>query len=649
MLTVAAMASHPEYALHTLVTGNSGDAVVDRAEMVSRAEQQRLLPNTLLVCSPDAVDTGQAAAWLQVLAEQRAAGLVIADPSAQEIPAALLTAAHQAAFPLLHSTVPPAHWRRTLIPRVTEHRRQAADQHAARLSHLLDQLTASEDGFMGTGLIAWLARELDAEVELAPGRGHEDPVAPGNGSARPSGRRAVCCQPVGATGQVLTAHRALTAWTAPETDLIRRAAAVMALPAQRETHSAAKVKNSIRAVRLAVFQALMTGQIEAAQRILSFLSPWVLDAEGAQVGLVDCGAAPRSDQRRDEGFARQRDEVFARVEARIGDIGLAVRCPAFDGHVIVVAPHPDPSAYEAPAITALRSFVADGGPHLSLGISPVLPMVEIADGYGMAYEAIATARISPGRAAVATPAPGLLDALPQAAAQQWATSLLRPVLSQKGADYNLATVARVLEFEVAAVSKIFGIHRNTLSRRLRSTMQATGLNSARALDRITLSLALQIHAMHGPAPSHPVTHPVPGLADLLADPQVTAWATDTLAPLRQEQSDRRTLSGETITLTLRTWASQDFRVDAAAQFLDLRSTTVRGHIRAAEGLLGLVLLSSAGHLSGEEDGPRKQNGLRNLAAALHAMAGSPQLTLPDPTQPGTVPVNRGRGSKRASE
>ncbi|MFE4673515.1 hypothetical protein [Streptomyces sp. NPDC056723] len=351
-------------------------------------------------------------------------------------------------------------------------------------------------------------------------------------------------------------------------------------------------------------------------------------------------------QQFDEGLARRRDEVFARIEARIGDIGLAVRCPVFDGHVIVVAPHPDPSTHEAPAITALRSFVADRGTYLSLGMSPVLPMVEIADGYGMAYEAIAAAWISGSRAALATTAAGLLGALPQAAALQWATSLLGPVLSQTGAAQYLPPVAMALEFEVAGASKIFAIHRNTLSRRVRSTMQATGLDSARALDRITLSLALLIHTMRGPAPAQSAPHPVPGLADLLADPRVTPWATDTLAPLRQEHSDQRTLRSETINLTVRTWASQDFRVDAAAKALGLRSTTVHKHIHAAEGLLCLMLLSPAGHVTGKEEGPGKQYGLRNLAAALHARSGFPPLALPDPTQPDILPANRGRDSKR---
>ncbi|WP_327576970.1 hypothetical protein [Streptomyces sp. NBC_00145] len=286
---------------------------------------------------------------------------------------------------------------------------------------------------------------------------------------------------------------------------------MMALPARREAPSAAKVQESIRALRLSVFQALMAGQIEAVQRILSPLNgPRCGDDAGMHRRLwrrpLDEGFERVRDlvfaQQFDEGLARRRDEVFAPIEARIGDIGLAVRCPVFDGHVIVVAPHPDPSTHEAPAITALRSFVADGGTYLSLGMSPVLPMVEIADGYGMAYEAIATARISGSRAAPATTAAGLLGALPQAAALQWATSLLGPVLSQKkGAAQYLPPVAMALEFEVAGASKIFAIHRNTLSRRVRSTMQATGLDSARALDRITLSLALQIHTMHGPAPA----------------------------------------------------------------------------------------------------------------------------------------------------
>ncbi|PZT72196.1 MULTISPECIES: helix-turn-helix domain-containing protein [unclassified Streptomyces] len=363
----------------------------------------------------------------------------------------------------------------------------------------------------------------------------------------------------------------------------------------------------------------MTGHIESAQRILGPLSPGLLDTEDAQIAIIDCAAGPR-------------DEVFARVKSRLDDEGngLAVRCPAFEGHIIVVAPRPDPGAPEAPAVARLRTLVADNG-LLSLGISPVLPVEEIGNGYSMAYDAIATARISPTRAATATGTPGLLEALDPAGARQWATALLSPVLGRRGGDQQLSTVGLGLEFEVSAASRILGIHRNTLSRRVRGMLQATGLDPDRTLDRISLSLALQIHALHGPAP-RPAAGTVPGLAGLVDREPVTTWAAAALAPLRQDHTDRRTTDGG----TLRAWAALDFRVDATARETGLYAATVRSHIRTAEGQLDWMLLSAlpTGHLTTDEDAPRKQSGLRHLAVALQATPGSPPLRLPDPVHAG---------------
>ncbi|KIF04050.1 hypothetical protein PL81_20885 [Streptomyces sp. RSD-27] len=164
-------------------------------------------------------------------------------------------------------------------------------------------------------------------------------------------------------------------------------------------------------------------------------------------------------------------------------------------------------------------------------------------------------------------------------------------------------------------------------------LRATGLATDRTADRITLSLALQIHALHGPA-TDPAPHPTPALAHLLAQPPVTDWAATALAPLGQERTDQRTTSSDTLARTLRTWAHEDFRVETTAQRLNLYPATVRGHIRTAEALLGWMLLSHlpTGLLPDGKDAPGKQSGLRNLAVALQAGPGTPRTTLPDPTE-----------------
>nr|WSX53913.1 helix-turn-helix domain-containing protein [Streptomyces sp. NBC_00974] len=621
MLTLAALARQPEYLLRPLHAAIPDNRVVDRAALVTPSDCPGRLAGTLLICSPDTIDITQARTWPQHLADQGAAALILAADAPPPSQGPLIEAARRAALPLLASGAPVALWRHTLIPHITEHRRQAADRHAARLAHLLDHL--DNDGPPADDLLVWLARELDAHVSLQgdtrtpdASTGHGLPTADGPFTSR---------HPLGDSGRCLTARRRHHAFSTTERALLARSATVLTALGIRR-HASLRAGDTVfaetlRAVRLAVFQALMVGHIEPAQRILGPLSHHLLDTDDVQIAIMDCAGTSR-------------DATLARVEALLSDTGLAVRCPAFDQHIVVVAPHPDTDLPEAPAVTTLRPLVADRGHRLSLGISPSLPLEDVATGFGLAYDALAIARISPTRAAVASRASGLLDALDPAAAQQWATTLLQPVLNQRGADQQLPSLILGVEFEVSAASRMLGIHRNTLSRRLHATLQATGLACDRATDRITLSLALQIHARHGPA-TDPAHHRTPTLAHLLTQPPVTDWAATALAPLREECTDRRTTSGDVLTQTLRSWADEDFRVDAAAQRLRLYPATVRGHIRTAERLLGWLLLSTlpAGLRPGDEDAPGKQSGLRNLAAALQATSGTPQPLLPDPTAP----------------
>ncbi|MER5642678.1 helix-turn-helix domain-containing protein [Kitasatospora sp. NPDC002227] len=607
MLTLAALTRQPEYLLQPLHTAVTDDRVVDRAALLAPGDHPARPSGTLLVWSPGTIDLGQAPVWLRYLADQGAAGLILAADAPPHPQRPLVEAARHAALPLLTSGAPVATWRHTLIPQITEHRRQAADRHAARLARLLDHL--DNDSPPAGVLLDWLARQLDAEVSLQL----PTAVLPAVDSTFTS------THPLRDDDRLLTARRHHP-FSTSDRELLARAATVLTIRRHPSVPTGGTVlAETLHAVRLAAFQALMTGHVEPAQRILGPLSPYLLDTDDVQIAIIDCAGTSR-------------DGMFPRVETLLSDTGFAVRCPAFDGHIITVAPHCDPDLPEAPAVTALRALVADRSHKLSLGISPTLPLEDAATGFALAYDAIATARISPTRAAVAPFTLGLLDALDPPTAQQWATALLQPVLDQRGAEKQLPTVTIGLEFDVSAASRILGIHRNTLSRRIHTVLRATGLATDRAADRITLSLALQIHALHGPA-TDPAPQATPTLAHLLAQPPVTDWATAALAPLSQECADQRTTSGDTLARTLRTWTREDFRVDTAAQRLGLYPATVRGHIHTAEALLGWMLLSnlSVGPLSDGEDAPGKQSGLRSLAAALQATPGTPRTTLPDPT------------------
>ncbi|MFG2723214.1 helix-turn-helix domain-containing protein [Streptomyces sp. NPDC048416] len=617
MLTLATLARQPEYALRPLHTALTDDRVVDRAEVVTPADCPNGPSGTLFVCSPDALDPGRTRTWLRRLADQGAVGLILAANTPPSAHGPLTEAARRAALPLFASGAPMATWRHTLISQITEHRRQAADQHAARLAHLLDHL--DDESLPADVLLDWLGRELGAHVSLQGDVRIPFP-APNESQLATVVDDFTSTHPVGNSSRFLTAHRRHHSFSTSEKDLLARAAAVLAIRRHAAMPPSRTVlTETLRAVRLASFQALMVGHIESAQRILGPLSPHLLDTDDIQVAIMDCADISR-------------DAMLGPVEEILSDTGIAVRCPAFEEHIVIVAPRPEPELPEAPAVTALRGLVADRSSRLSLGISPALPVEDTATSFGLAYDAIATARISPTGAAVAVRTPGLLHALHPAAAQQWASALLQPVLSRRGADRQLATVALGLEFDVAAASRILGIHRNTLSRRIHTMLRATGLASDRTADRITLSLALQIHALHGPVAA-PGPGPAPTLAHLLAQPSATTWASAALAPLNQECTDRRATSGDALAQTLRSWAAEDFRVEAAARRLSLYPATVRGHIHAAEALLGWTLISAvpAGQPPDDEDSPGRQSGLRNLAAAIQATPGTPRPALPDPT------------------
>lgn len=398
----------------------------------------------------------------------------------------------------------------------------------------------------------------------------------------------------------------------------------LALSGLREQRARQGVDEALREVRLSAFQLLMTGNTVPAQRVMAGVAHRMLDSDRARVFILDCARAAR-------------ETVLAEAELAVGDRALVVRCPAFDRHVIVLAPVREGADPEGGLRGLLDTFAPQ---RVLLGGSLDHPLEAVADAYGEALDALTRSPHSPDRAVVAVRGTGVLDVLPPEPARAWASALLRPVLLlPRGGGPALETAAAALEFEAAAAAEVTGVHRNTVTRRTRQVFDAVGLDQERMLDRVVLSLAVQVLARHGAAPA---AGGDPGLHALLTGPEVRSWGERTLRPLAEDRRD--------LLRTVRAWVGCGCRVGPAAEATGLAAKTVRAHIRAAELLLDRDLLP------GLPAGPQPTTGyrlasIRPLAVALYATApdGTPRPPLPlEPRSGEPAPAGEGSGRPRRS-
>ena len=88
-------------------------------------------------------------------------------------------------------------------------------------------------------------------------------------------------------------------------------------------------------LRLAILQLLMVEDTVAARRVAAGLWPGLLDTDTACVYVL-------------EGFAEERDRLAEECLDVTEEQALVVRCPAMDGHVIVVTP--EEAAGDGPAV-----------------------------------------------------------------------------------------------------------------------------------------------------------------------------------------------------------------------------------------------------------------------------------------------------------
>ncbi|MFI2907322.1 helix-turn-helix domain-containing protein [Streptomyces sp. PDY-4] len=319
-------------------------------------------------------------------------------------------------------------------------------------------------------------------------------------------------------------------------------------------------------LRLAILQLLMVEDTVAARRVAAGLWPGLLDADTACVYVVESAPALR-------------DRLAAECLDRTREEALVVRCPAMDGHVIVVSPR------EATA-DALRSLV-ERHPGTFLGGSVWQSLARTATAYGQAVSALAVARFRADKTAVYAERTHPERLMDPAALRGWAARVLSPldVLPHHTRAELLATTRLGLEFTAVNTAKILGVSRNTVRARMERVESLLGADFDDVTARAVVHLALhtQINLLDGRTAAGPAAH-AQGLAGLLDGPAVGAWAQDLLGRLdRDTRNLRRTLC---------TWIAAGGNAERAAQTLGVHAQTVREHVRSAEPVLERQLLAA---------------------------------------------------------
>ncbi|CAL9352280.1 hypothetical protein SUDANB108_00489 [Streptomyces sp. enrichment culture] len=342
------------------------------------------------------------------------------------------------------------------------------------------------------------------------------------------------------------------------------------LTARESTEAGHRLRRATSDLRLAILQLLMVEDTIAARRVAAGLWPGLLDTETACVYVVESDPAAR-------------DRIIADCLDRTRDDALVVRCPAMDGHVIVVSPRETTG-------DALKSLV---GRHRDtyLGGSVRQSLARTATAYGQAVSALAVAHHRPDKTAVYAERTHPERLMDPAALRAWTARLLRPLdtLPHHTRAELLATTRLGLEFTAVATAKVLGVSRNTVRARMERVETLLGTDFTDLTVRAVVQLALntQVGLADAPAPSD-TRDPGPDLADLLSGPALRTWAEGLLGRLDADARNPRR--------TLRAWIAAGGNAERAAQSLGVHAQTVREHVRSAEPLLERQLLATGGDL-----------------------------------------------------
>ncbi|MBQ0826988.1 helix-turn-helix domain-containing protein [Streptomyces tagetis] len=354
-------------------------------------------------------------------------------------------------------------------------------------------------------------------------------------------------------------------------DIVTHTAQVLELLLAGHESAAAgdRLRRATADLRLAILQLLMVEDTVSARRVAAGLWPGLLDTDTACVYVA-------------ESSPEMRDRLAEECLAATGERALVVRCPAMDGHVIVLTPRED-------AGEALRTLVGPL-PGCHLGGSARQSLARTATAYGQAMSALAVARYRPDKTAVYAQRTRPERLMDPEALRLWTDRVLDPLdaLAHHTRAELLATTRLGLEFTAVSTAKILGVSRNTVRARMDRVEGLLRTDFADLTARATVHLALNAHAGLAdlPAPRRPAAGT--GLTDLLAGPALRAWAADLLGRLEPDTRNPRR--------TLRAWIAAGGNAERAAQRLGVHAQTVREHVRGAEPVLERQLLAGGSDL-----------------------------------------------------
>ncbi|MFF4590205.1 helix-turn-helix domain-containing protein [Streptomyces sp. NPDC001388] len=451
---------------------------------------------------------------------------------------------------------------------------------------LLEHLRPARSGVRR--IAGWLSTTLDATVSLLDASGtplagepmplDQDLVADlgcgrlASASCEGDGRHVRLVRvelPGPGTAGVLAVSR-----TAPfdrrAADILTHTATVLELllRAQQTAATGDRLARATSDLRLAILQLLMVEDIVAARRVAAGLWPGLLDTETACVYVVE--SAPG-----------ERDRLAEDCLAATHDEALVVRCPAMDGHVIVVVPD-DAIGAALRALCHRRSRVFLGG-------SARQNLARTATAYGQAVSALAVAHFRPDKTAVYAERTHPERLMDPEVLHSWTTRLLRPLdtLPHHTRAELLATTRLGLEFTAVSAAKVLGVSRNTVRARMDRVENLLGTDFSDLRVRATVHLALNTQVGIAEDRTAGTAAPV-RLGELLTGPALRTWAQDLLSRL---DTDGRDLRG-----TLRAWIAVGGNSERAAQLLGVHAQTVREHVRSAEPVLERQLLASGSDL-----------------------------------------------------
>lgn len=353
------------------------------------------------------------------------------------------------------------------------------------------------------------------------------------------------------------------------------------LRADEVDRAQARLDHADSQLREAVLHLLLAGDFGAAERVAETLRPGLPDP--MRVYVAEC--EPRTGAR---------DMVLACCAETCRDRAWVVPCPLYARHVIIFAPvaetppdvgGPGGCPQTADEIEDALRALAQSGSNLRIGASQAVALREVIAAYQQAFHALATARNRRGSFAVFTPREELPDLLGEAG-RAWAGRLLAPLLDHlpdRPHDpdaYELTVTLRSWLSFTTDAAKQLNIHRNTLSMRLRRIEKILGRGVRRLSEQAILDLALRIE-------NYPTVttakSPDSDIDTMFRTPAVRLWAQHQLAPLAGENTN-------TLWPTLRSWLTNDARLDATAKTLGISEAGARKRLLRLEHTFERALL-----------------------------------------------------------